>query len=308
MGNFGSKPISIDVPDERLNFISEYDRLQTFNHWTRDYISKEKLARFGFYFERPVDVVKCIFCKVEIGNWDIGDDPLREHKRWSPQCPLIRNEPTDNIPIDQNILNESLSRSYDICGRQIENATSREINHPDYSSYSNRLETFVDWPKSVRQRPDDLADAGFFYLGKGDQVKCFACGGGLKDWEIDDIPWDEHALWYGEVCMYVKLTRGDEFVKKIKEKYALRRTKRDDETVEDQELKDKNQVSKVPDTDIEESMQVNNQYCKICYVNDVDTIFMPCMHVVACGRCALSMQNCPMCRKPIANRQRIYFS
>lgn len=294
MGQLLSKTLPFDETDHPSNYASEHARLETFSHWTHEYVTKEKLARFGFYFERQPDVVKCNFCKVEIGNWDIGDDPLREHKRWAPQCPLLMKRPTDNIPFDQNLLDQSLSVNADECGLRRQ---SSEINHPDYSAYNNRLESFVNWPISVRQRPDELADAGFFYIGTGDRVKCFACGGGLKDWQIDDIPWDEHALWYGDECMYVKHSRGEDFVKRIKERYELK--------------KQQNNIlvtSTEPVVNDAVFVANNNQFCKICYVNDVDTIFMPCMHVVACGNCAFMLKDCPMCRKPISKRQRIYFS
>ena len=32
--------------------------------------------------------------------------------------------------------------------------------------------------------------------GKKDLVRCFYCGGGLRDWEQGDNPWEEHARWH----------------------------------------------------------------------------------------------------------------
>jgi hypothetical protein len=49
----------------------------------------------------------------------------------------------------------------------------------------------------LKQRPQELSDAGFYYSGKGDRVCCFSCGGGLKDWEEGDNPWEQHAISYG---------------------------------------------------------------------------------------------------------------
>jgi hypothetical protein len=31
------------------------------------------------------------------------------------------------------------------------------------------------------------------FLGMSDQVKCFYCDGGLKNWQPEDDPWVEHA-------------------------------------------------------------------------------------------------------------------
>lgn len=34
------------------------------------------------------------------------------------------------------------------------------------------------------------------FLGEGDKVKCFQCGGGLTNWKPSEDPWEEHAKWY----------------------------------------------------------------------------------------------------------------
>ncbi|KAJ0183550.1 hypothetical protein K1T71_001526 [Dendrolimus kikuchii] len=75
--------------------------------------------------------------------------------------------------------------------------------HPKYSCKIMRLNSFIDWPRCMRQRPVDLAAAGFFYTGQGDKVLCFQCGGGLKDWEPEDDPWQQHVQWFNQ-CVYVK--------------------------------------------------------------------------------------------------------
>ncbi|GBP17678.1 E3 ubiquitin-protein ligase IAP-3 [Eumeta japonica] len=46
---------------------------------------------------------------------------------------------------------------------------------------------FKEWPKSLPVKPEDLADAGFFYTGRSDKTLCFYCGGGLRDWKIMTI-------------------------------------------------------------------------------------------------------------------------
>lgn len=53
----------------------------------------------------------------------------------------------------------------------------------------------------------------YFILGDGenDQMMCFCCSQGLKDWEDDDEPWTEHARW-SPTCSYVLLSKGKHFV------------------------------------------------------------------------------------------------
>jgi hypothetical protein len=53
--------------------------------------------------------------------------------------------------------------------------------------------------------------------GKGDQTVCFHCGGGLKDWEENDDPWVEHAVWFPK-CMHVVLVKGPAFIEECRRK------------------------------------------------------------------------------------------
>lgn len=70
-----------------------------------------------------------------------------------------------------------------------------------------RLRSFDVWPKSMKQTPKKLSDAGFFYTKTGDCVICFSCGGGLCDWDEEDDPWEQHALWHSK-CDYLQLIKG----------------------------------------------------------------------------------------------------
>lgn len=97
----------------------ELNRLNTFeNKWPHTYISKEILAKIGFFFVGPYDEVKCTFCNVIIKNWKMGDNEVAEHIRWSPNCPLLKRSHTTNIPtLPSNDLNQLLPPiGHDTCG------------------------------------------------------------------------------------------------------------------------------------------------------------------------------------------------
>ncbi|XP_045195448.2 uncharacterized protein LOC123550972 isoform X2 [Mercenaria mercenaria] len=51
--------------------------------------------------------------------------------------------------------------------------------------------------------------------GVGDSVRCYFCGGGLRNWEQDDVPMEEHAKWYPE-CPHVLSVKGHDYVTKVK--------------------------------------------------------------------------------------------
>lgn len=59
----------------------------------------------------------------------------------------------------------------------------------------------------------------FLFQPKGskDQVHCFFCGGGFKDWEEDVDPWIEHARWFPS-CSFVKQCKGGKFIQKVQAK------------------------------------------------------------------------------------------
>jgi baculoviral IAP repeat-containing protein 7/8 len=82
----------------KLNY--EIDRYRTFDQWTNKYINTRHLARAGFYYVGPGDLVKCYFCGVEINKWEFGDNIKYIHIKWNPCCPLMCKYTTNNKPID----------------------------------------------------------------------------------------------------------------------------------------------------------------------------------------------------------------
>ena len=53
------------------------------------------------------------------------------------------------------------------------------------------------------------------FPGIGDAVRCYHCGGGLRNWEPGDDPWFEHAKWYPH-CPHIILVKGQPFIDKVK--------------------------------------------------------------------------------------------
>ena len=62
-----------------------------------------------------------------------------------------------------------------------------------YTTYEKRLETFkAYWPKYAPIKPEELAAAGFYYVGRGDVCKCISCGLKLFQWREGDVVLEEH--------------------------------------------------------------------------------------------------------------------
>lgn len=179
----------MDHPRNRLAPLRNESKLrrETFqNGWPPDksFLSIDELVNQGFYFLGPGngDRVQCVYCAGILSNWEPNDNILTEHKRNFPQCPMMKSP-------------------YKMAA---------------YRDLSTRKASFTGWPPQMRQKPDDLAEAGLFYLGQGDKAKCFWCGGMLSEWEANDIPIVEHAKSFPQ-CQWLMASKGKEFVERIQQ-------------------------------------------------------------------------------------------
>ncbi len=69
--------------DAKLDLYSEEERLKTFDTWDNLHIDKHALVAAGFYYTGVGDVVKCPYCKLEVGSWTPNDVPELEHRKYS---------------------------------------------------------------------------------------------------------------------------------------------------------------------------------------------------------------------------------
>jgi len=52
--------------------------------------------------------------------------------------------------------------------------------------------------------------------GVGDSVRCYHCGGGLRNWEEGDSPMKEHAKWY-PTCQHVMIVKGKQYIQRVEQ-------------------------------------------------------------------------------------------
>ncbi|KAL6442673.1 hypothetical protein ACFW04_002645 [Cataglyphis niger] len=183
-------------------------RLQTFNNWPlTSIIRPEQLAAAGFYYLQYKDLVECAFCKGILMNWKAGDDPEHAHKLNFPNCDFYMRQTEDDDAF--GLVRVLSGTSTDLTELGIQMHT---VSISQYTTYEKRLQTFQNWPKNLKQTPETLAAAGFYYQGYDDQVRCFHCDGGLHGWQPTDDVWIEHAYWFPN-CGFVILMRGHKFIK-----------------------------------------------------------------------------------------------
>jgi len=46
--------------------------------------------------------------------------------------------------------------------------------------------------------------------------------------------------------------------------------------------------------------------CKVCRKENMEIVFMPCMHVYACSKCTNDMNNCPICDEEVIFKMKVY--
>ncbi|KAK3576270.1 hypothetical protein CHS0354_027716 [Potamilus streckersoni] len=183
------------------------------------------LAEAGFYNIGGLNrtLIRCFFCGTELVNLACNINPLQEHIKKSPNCGYLKQKLGEQEleAYKKRLHNESqYSQQTNDHDADQPSASScnpgqwnplDNIRSPQYQAYSVRLASFARWPSNIKQRPEQVADAGFYFTGLQDVVRCFACDGGLKNWDPDDEPWVEHARWFSQ-CPFVKRVKGQEFV------------------------------------------------------------------------------------------------
>ncbi|XP_053391903.1 baculoviral IAP repeat-containing protein 7-like [Mercenaria mercenaria] len=197
------------------DYIEYNDRLRSYARWTHRSPDSSTLSRAGFFFTNEGDLVRCFQCSIGLKDFSDGDDPLKEHVRHSGNCLFLCQILGEARLTEWKRLLQAQDPEYN---RQMQwnerhniSAVAYNYRHPEYQTLEARLATFTNWPAQMMQRPEQLADAGLYYTGFEDQVRCFACDGGLRRWDPDDDPWTEHCHWF-PACPFAKEKKGDEYI------------------------------------------------------------------------------------------------
>ncbi|KAK3580650.1 hypothetical protein CHS0354_017920 [Potamilus streckersoni] len=190
-------------------FSQNSTRLATFVHGLF-FIEHQTLADLGFFYKGQGDGVCCYECGVSLSQWKRDDDPLLEHIRYSPECRYL------STIIDTTTLQDYKAQLLIIRGDESRQGATgvglhvtssqderRKTRSPEYSSYNVRLSTFARFPAISGLDIKQIAAAGFYYTDHQDIVRCYACDGGLKQWEAGDDPWEEHSRWFPD-CHHLK--------------------------------------------------------------------------------------------------------
>ncbi|XP_052045110.1 baculoviral IAP repeat-containing protein 3 isoform X1 [Apodemus sylvaticus] len=221
---------SADTFELKYDFSCELYRLSTYSAFPRGVpVSERSLARAGFYYTGVNDKVKCFCCGLKLDNWKQGDSPVEKHRKLYPSCSFVQTlNPANSLEASpQPSLSSTVMSSTPPC---FAGSESTGYFSGSYSSYPSdpvnfqanqdcpalstspyqfamstekaRFLTYQTWPLSFLS-PAELARAGFYYIGPGDRVACFACGGKLSNWEPKDDALSEHRRHFPH-CPFLK--------------------------------------------------------------------------------------------------------
>ena len=202
--------------------------------------------------------------------------------------------------------------------------------YPTFKLYTDRIETFKTnhWPIGLSQRPHMLAEAGFFYTGRGDQVICYHCGGCVNQWMKSDDPWIEHMKFFPS-CNYISIIQPKHlYDHSIKEDRSLinnqsqsinKKLNHDSHDIRmthnESSLLNKcfrffaKETRGTKTSGVHESF--NDSYdertCKVFMLIESNIVLTPCGHFIVCGFCAATLSECPLCRSKITELIKVYF-
>ncbi|KAL4222177.1 hypothetical protein ACF0H5_018217 [Mactra antiquata] len=202
-----------DLPPARFPEYADYKvRMDSYINWTSERHNPVHLSKAGFFYTGNGDLVRCFQCGVGLKDFITDIVPTIEHARYSPDCKFLEKLVGTHGLTD---IKRNLISSDPNCIRQSngdENYGNQgHYRHPEYQRFDDRLATFYSWPSILSQTPNQLAEAGFFYTGYEDMVRCFSCNGGLKSWEVTDDPWTEHCRWFPS-CRYANEIKGGDYI------------------------------------------------------------------------------------------------
>ena len=290
-------------------------RENTFYNWNNSFLDYKILAAAGFYYENQKDYIFCFSCDLMVSKLEDVLEIFKRHKA-SPNCQFLKgndisiNRTTNNPGIvglsfankHSKIENEPLF--YDLFNpTTIQNRGcyscrskspiyapieipavsfgSRILNIDDFFSFmryeKNRLETFkIGLYKETAPCAEYLASQGFFYTLLNDCIQCAFCKivfCGLQKANID--------------CMHLIYSFNCEFVNKKSNNVS---------------------ITSIPDS-IEDNNSNNRLMCKVCLENEI-CILLDCKHLVLCQKCANypSLKTCPVCRKIIESKCKVFLS
>lgn len=184
--------LSCEIDYEKMK--SENERMKSFTErWPLTNVNIADLAHAGYFYTGIGDKVQCAFCKVIVGNLKVSNATPGEYLKHFPWCDHLNDKSSNFTPKAKNKTPWYHTSSEDVCGnmkpiqlrsdktpvtKKLITKNQQQVNledlgvylhknpvHPHYASLLARLGTFSSWSPDAPVSKEELAAAGFFYLG-----------------------------------------------------------------------------------------------------------------------------------------------
>lgn len=336
-------PIPTDDSTIRKHYLQ---RLNTFKNtdMPSSAPSPEMLSWYGWRYNGPGDKVRCVYCGGNLRDWEDGDHPFTEHKRWYPTCPFVSIITQYGIPSDIQHLIGSIpnderktrmtnlttppavtSTTYRIEPREIKARLDRpmarsildmgyskdlvkSVIEEQMSTHGDDFSNCEEMMEAIFRKEDNLKGitnvtkeplipVSVQQLSLQKETSVVESAGPSKS---DDDAYD-----------LIKKAELDKQEEKTKRKKKKKKKKKEEATNLDEKIVTINNEEE--DEELQSLLLENKQLkedrlCKICYEKEMNTVFLPCGHLLACDICAPKVRDCSMCRTYIRGTVKTFLS
>lgn len=155
----------------------------------------EKIANAGFFYYEPGANARCFSCASVLTNIRLHKNPILKHASLHPGCKYIKSLLTEH----------ELEKGASLFNNRKDMAIFAKALEEKYATFDSRRETF-NLLKHHNKKIfdiDELAEAGFFYVGCDTLFQCYKCCVRLFDIREKESAWAMHTL-LSPNCTHIK--------------------------------------------------------------------------------------------------------
>ncbi|XP_053390871.1 baculoviral IAP repeat-containing protein 3-like [Mercenaria mercenaria] len=233
----------------------------------------QQLAVAGLFFTGNGDLCRCFTCDGGLKDWSSGDDPIKEHATYFPNCAYINQlKGPDYVKLQQQ---------------------NRQRNEPvgaacGSSTITQPAQTSPDLPMNQLTIADISYEYSSFDVSQVVQQLGYA--------EIDVITAKAELQKKGN-----KLPTAEDIVNTLLD--LQERTENFKTVTAPQEHE--NNVQALTEENKKLSRLI---YCMLCFTGEADMLFLPCTHHRTCHECAADLIFCPVCNEFIKEKVKTFRS
>ena len=338
----GSRNITLPFVPKPVAISPEYDtyqnRLNSYHDWpSSNPMDPAELARAGFYYTHYSDKSKCPYCNGSVYNWEPSDTGFGEHTKHYPKCDFMKfmvykilTTPVPQIPeidADPNRQRWAATEAVIELGiypKKLIESVVAEMTKQKHEIDSERIldvifkreqeagHSLID-TTGVIVREDGIEDlqgaVGGLSLNEQNRAAPLPSSADVGDdlYEAHDSGNFEEIAQGGDVAAAPQAMAQAEAKPEIKKPAGSA----GDATQQAQAATSAKEAKKpIPP----EVLKVRQEYkrlqksniCNKCLQKPVNTLFLPCRHLVMCDGCAESTDHCMQCGEEIIGTVKVF--